>query len=62
MGGGNFCLTSEPPPDPIADAPAGPVGYRAIVLTDHPIGYWRLGDTTATAADASGNGTAAGRR
>jgi hypothetical protein len=54
MDGGNFCLTS----DPIADAPVGPVGYRATVLADRPIGYWRLGDTTATAADASGNGTA----
>jgi hypothetical protein len=25
------------------------------VLVDHPIGYWRLGDTGSTAADASGN-------
>jgi hypothetical protein len=58
MSGGNFCLTSDPIADaPVADAP-DPVGYRAIVLADRPIGYWRLGDTTAMAADASGNGTA----
>src|SRR3954469_19209091 len=29
------------------------VGYPAVVLSDGPSGYWRLGDTDTTAVDAS---------
>jgi Concanavalin A-like lectin/glucanases superfamily len=32
------------------------MSYSAVVLADNPAGYWRLGDSGATAADASGNG------
>src|SRR5687768_4606477 len=38
-------------------------GYRDAVMADAPVGYWRLGETTGTFADSSGNGrsgTAAG--
>jgi hypothetical protein len=36
---------------------AGPLSYAATVLSDGPIAYWRLDDTTtATAKDSSGNG------
>lgn len=30
--------------------------YSGIVMGDSPVGYWRLGDAGATAADATGNG------
>ena len=30
--------------------------YRTAVMQDGPVGYWRLGDSGASAADASGNG------
>ncbi len=29
--------------------------YRDVVLADHPAGYWRLGDTGATAKDETGH-------
>jgi hypothetical protein len=32
--------------------------YVALVLADRPLGYWRLGDRTTTAVDASGHGLA----
>jgi hypothetical protein len=47
-GGRNVCLVGD-------DAP-GPIDYAAVVLVDHPIGYWRLGDTTPLALDTSGHG------
>jgi hypothetical protein len=31
-------------------------GYSGTVLADSPLGYWRLGEGPATAADSSGNG------
>src|SRR5262249_32785982 len=33
--------------------------YEAAVLADHPSAYWRLGDKTCTALDASGHGNIA---
>jgi hypothetical protein len=55
--GGSFCTV---PDDAIVDAAAGDgtavTGYPAVVLADHPAGYWRLGDATTLALDASGNG------
>jgi hypothetical protein len=39
------------------DVEAGPLSYAATVLSDAPIAYWRLDDTTTTTAkDLSGNG------
>jgi hypothetical protein len=44
--------SSTPPPPP-------GLGYPAEVLSDNPLGYWRLGESSGTtAADASGNGRA----
>jgi hypothetical protein len=38
------------------DGDAGALSYAATVLSDEPIAYWRLDDTTTTAKDYSGNG------
>jgi hypothetical protein len=38
------------------DGDAGALGYAAAVLADQPVAYWRLDETGATAADASGHG------
>ena len=32
--------------------------YQGVILADNPEGYWRLGDSAATAVDATGNGHA----
>ncbi|HEY1557699.1 MAG TPA: LamG domain-containing protein [Kofleriaceae bacterium] len=38
-----------------SDAPADArPSYRDVVLSDHPIGYWRLGDTASVAMDETG--------
>src|SRR5213593_2714324 len=40
-----------------AATPTTPPSYRASVLADHPVAYWRLNEATgAVMADASGNG------
>ena len=40
-----------------AATPTPPPSYRASVLADHPVAYWRLDEETGTVmADASGNG------
>src|SRR5438876_10051446 len=40
-----------------AATPTSPPSYRASVLADHPVAYWRLNETTgAVMADVSGNG------
>src|SRR2546421_5251345 len=40
-----------------AATPTAPPSYRASVLADHPVAYWRLSEATgAVMADASGNG------
>lgn len=31
-----------------------PLSYRETVLSDHPLGYWRLGDSGTVAADETG--------
>src|SRR2546427_13175021 len=37
--------------------PTTPPSYRASVLADHPVAYWRLDEETGTVmVDASGNG------
>src|SRR5438067_10818142 len=39
-----------------AATPTAPPSYRASVLADHPVAYWRLSQATgALLADASGN-------
>lgn len=51
----NDGATAETGTDATADAPASV--YRAAVLADTPVGYWRLDETTGTTAhDESGNG------
>src|SRR5882724_4953244 len=41
---------------PVTSAHAAPNAYAAAIMNDHPIGYWRLGESTGpTAADSSGN-------
>lgn len=47
------------PPAPNPSATGGTAPYDTIVLTDKPAAYFRLGDNSATAIDASGNGLAA---
>src|SRR2546422_11078822 len=45
-GGASTAATTTPPPS-----------YRASVLADHPVAYWRLDEETGTGlVDASGNG------
>jgi hypothetical protein len=39
---------------PDSDLGTGKLVYRAAVLEDSPIGYWRLGDPAATAVDETG--------
>src|SRR2546427_12015435 len=40
-----------------AASPTTPPSYRASVLADHPVAYWRLDEETGTVmVDASGNG------
>src|SRR2546429_9253319 len=40
-----------------AATPTAPPSYRASVLADHPVAYWRLSEATgAGMAGASGNG------
>lgn len=40
-----------------ANLTSPPSTYRATILADGPVAYWRLGETTGTsAADSSGNG------
>jgi hypothetical protein len=52
--GGHVCLAG---PDGSSGGPdAAPTDYASVVLVDQPTGYWRLGDTNLTAADASGHG------
>jgi hypothetical protein len=36
--------------------PPKPVGYRDAVLTNNPVAYWRLGDTTTSMVDTTANG------
>ncbi len=44
-------LTAPPPPPP----PPPPTEYRAAVIADGPVGYWRLGEKSGTtASDAAG--------
>ncbi len=51
---GYVCLRpGDVPVDAAVDAAAS---YVAVVLADKPSGYWRLGDMTAVAVDASGHG------
>src|SRR2546430_6231874 len=41
----------------IAATPTPPPSYRASVLADHPVAYWRLDEETGTVmVDASRNG------
>lgn len=42
----------------VADAISGGAAYAATVLADSPVGYWRLGESSGTAAD-NAEGTAA---
>src|SRR5213592_584293 len=40
-----------------AAGPTTPPSYKASVLADHPVAYWRLDEATGTVmVDASGNG------
>jgi len=40
-----------------AAGPTTPPSYKASVLADHPVAYWRLDEATGTVmADATGNG------
>ena len=56
-GAGDVTVGDVAPEAPGNDGEAGPPSYAATVLSDGPIAYWRLDDTTtATAKDASGNG------
>jgi hypothetical protein len=40
--------------DDAGDASASASRYRALVMSDGPVGYWRLGDTGASAKDETG--------
>jgi len=44
----DFTVTTPPPP-------ASP--YRDAIMADHPVGYWRLAETTGNALDETGNAT-----
>jgi Concanavalin A-like lectin/glucanases superfamily len=46
----------DPAVDGAAPDGAAPGTYAAIVLSDQPLGYWRLDETTGNAMDASGHG------
>jgi hypothetical protein len=45
-------LSSDGPPSGDGAAPAS---YRTVVLSDRPVGYWRLGDRGPVAKDETGN-------
>jgi uncharacterized repeat protein (TIGR01451 family) len=49
------CTTPPPAPPPPPPPPAG--SYASLVLADHPIAFWRVGETTGLyAIDSSGHG------
>ena len=57
-GSGDVAVFADVAPEaPANDGEAGAPSYAATVLSDAPVAYWRLDDSsTATAKDASGNG------
>jgi hypothetical protein len=54
---GTFTGVKSPASAPVTIASSDPaLSYPAAVLASHPLIYWRLGDSGAIAADASGSG------